>query len=247
MLISHLLEKFSSEKNFSEIQPALHKFISLHRLDDWSNQSRMSHPHTKERILDAAEEIMWKRSFHSVGLNEILKAVGVPKGSFYHWFESKEHFGVEMLKHYIAAATTEKNHALFSNESCDDPMPRLLRFLETSIVKFEEAGGRCPCLVLKLASEVTDLSEPMREVLAEGMRTWLGLLAGVFDEAKTLGRISPDVESQAEAEIFRDLWAGAIQRSTILRSTEPMRQALGFLKCRTESYAVHERSRTLHA
>ncbi len=190
---------------------------------------------------------MWKRSFHSVGLNEILKAVGVPKGSFYHWFESKEHFGVELLKHYIAAATTEKNHALFSSESGDDPMPRLLSFLETSIGKFEEAGGRCPCLVLKLASEVTDLSEPMRVVLAEGMGTWLGLLAGVFDEAKTLGRISADVDSRAEAELFRDLWGGAIQRSTILQSSEPMRRALGFLRHRTETFSSPEQAHPLHA
>jgi TetR/AcrR family transcriptional repressor of nem operon len=195
----------------------------------------VSAPHTKERILDAAEEIMWKRSFHSVGLNEILKAVGVPKGSFYHWFESKEHFGVELLKHYIAEATDEKNHALFSNEVEKKPVKRLLDFLETSIVKFEESGKKCPCLVLKLASEVTDLSEPMRMVLAEGMQTWLGLLTGVFDEAKVLGQISKEVDSRCEAELFRDLWAGSIQRSTISKSTEPMRRALAFLARRIVS------------
>lgn len=196
----------------------------------------VSPPPTKERIIEAAEEIMWKRSFHSVGLNEILKAVGVPKGSFYHWFESKEHFGVELLKHYIGAATDEKNHALFSDEFEKKPMPRLLSFLETSIQKFEENGKCCPCLVLKLASEVTDFSEPMREVLANGMATWLGMLAGVFDEAKVLGHISKQVNSQQEAEIFRDLWAGAIQRATICKSTEPMKLAHRFLEQRIDSY-----------
>lgn len=207
-------------------------------LDDWSNDSAVSSPHTKERIIEAAEEIMSRRSFHSVGLNEILKAVGVPKGSFYHWFESKEHFGVELLKHYIAAATDEKNHALFSNEVEEKPMPRLLNFLETSIQKFEDNDKRCPCLVLKLASEVTDLSEPMREVLAEGMSAWLGLLAGVFDEAKVLGHISKDVNSKQEAEIFRDLWAGSIQRATICKSAAPMKLALGFLKNRISCYQI---------
>lgn len=195
----------------------------------------MSTPHTKERILDAAEEIMWKRSFHSVGLNEILRAVGVPKGSFYHWFESKEHFGVELLKHYIAAATAEIEHALFSDEFGDEPMPRLIRFLETSIQKFEDSGQKCPCLVLKLASEVTDLSEPMREVLSAGLNNWLDMLAGVFDEAKVLGHISKDVNSRHEAELFRDLWAGSIQRSTISKSTEPMFSALSFFSLRITS------------
>lgn len=196
----------------------------------------MSLPHTKERIFDAAEELMWTKSFHSVGLNEILTVVGVPKGSFYHYFESKEHFGVEMLKHYIAAATDEKEHALFSKESGKKPMPRLLDFLETSIQKFEESGQKCPCLVLKLASEVTDLSEPMRQVLSDGLDNWLNLLAGIFDEAKMHGHISKKVNSRKEAELFRDLWAGSIQRSTIFKSTEPMFQALEFLSLRITSY-----------
>lgn len=190
---------------------------------------------------------MWKRSFHSVGLNEILRAVGVPKGSFYHWFESKEHFGVELLKHYIAAATDEKNHALFSDQIEKHPMKRLIAFLETSIVKFEESGKRCPCLVLKLAAEVTDFSEPMRKVLYAGMKTWLGLLAGVFDEAKTLCLIRKDVDSAAEAELFRDLWAGAIQRSTICKSTAPMHRALSFLSARIASYSRKPSAKILQA
>lgn len=179
---------------------------------------------------------MWNRGFHSVGLNEILKEVGVPKGSFYHWFESKEHFGVELLKHYIAAATDDKQLALTSGKVEKEPMPRLLIFLEGSISKFEENDKKYPCLVLKLASEVTDLSESMREVLADGMVTWLDMLAGVFDEAKVLGHISREVGSHNEAKIFRDLWAGAIQRATIMKSTEPMRRALTFLEQRIAGY-----------
>jgi AcrR family transcriptional regulator len=71
---------------------------------------------TKERILDAAEGLMLVKSFHSVGLNEILTAVQVPKGSFYHYFKSKEQFGVEMLKHYVADATAWKTRMLLSPE-----------------------------------------------------------------------------------------------------------------------------------
>lgn len=190
----------------------------------------MSIPHTKERILDAAEELMWKKSFHSVGLNEILTAVGVPKGSFYHYFESKEHFGVEMLKHYIQAATLEKTRMLNSEYGNPDPVKRLLEMLEASIESFQEKEGKCPCLVLKLASEVTDLSEPMRQELAKGMKTWLGILAAVFEEAAMKRLIKKATDPELEARILRDLWAGAIQRATILKSREPLDTALGFLR-----------------
>lgn len=185
---------------------------------------------TKERILEAAATLMWEKSFHSVGLNEILRAVGVPKGSFYHYFQSKEHFGVELLKYYIAEATEEKTRTLLTDEIVADPLERLLFHLESTITTFEENGGKCPCLVLKLASEVTSLSEAMREVLAQGMPVWMGILGSVFDEAITTGKLAASVDSAAEAALLRDLWAGAIQRSTISQSPEPMKQALVYLK-----------------
>jgi len=190
----------------------------------------MSLPHTKERILDAAEELMWRKSFHSVGLNEILTAVGVPKGSFYHYFESKEHFGVELLKHYIKDATLVKSEALTNRNVESDPSERLLVFLEGSINSFLANRGKCPCLVLKLASEVTSFSEPMREVLAGGIETWLAIVAGVFDEAKVLGTIPRDLDSKNTAGLMRDLWAGAIQRSTVSNSVQPMEAALDFIR-----------------
>ncbi len=189
----------------------------------------MSLPHTKERIFDAAEELMWKKSFHSVGLNEILTAVGVPKGSFYHYFESKEHFGVEMLRHYIQAASVEKNRILLSDDAGSDPLARILEMLKGSMEAFQEKDGRCPCLVLKLASEVTDFSEPMREELAKGMDVWLGILSAVFDEAIVKKHISKAIDPDFEARILRDLWAGAIQRATILKSKEPLETAFAFL------------------
>jgi TetR/AcrR family transcriptional repressor of nem operon len=192
----------------------------------------MTTPHTKERILDAAEELMWEKSFHSVGLNEILKAVGVPKGSFYHYFESKEHFGVELLNHYFREATHRTSDMLLNRETEADPMKRLVSFLEESIARFRENNGKCPCLVLKLASEVTSLSEPMRKELAKGFKTWLGILSEVFEEAKLLGMIPSDMDSSNEAGLMRDLWAGAIQRATVTKSTAPMENALACIRDR---------------
>jgi len=205
----------------------------------------MSLPHTKERILDAAEELMWRKSFHSVGLNEILTAVGVPKGSFYHYFESKEHFGVELLKHYIKDATLVKSEALTNRNVESDPSERLLVFLEGSIDSFLANRGKCPCLVLKLASEVTSFSEPMREVLAGGIETWLAIVAGVFDEAKALGTIPRDLDSKNTAGLMRDLWAGAIQRSTVSNSVQPMEAALDFIRQHLSSLKTRAQVREL--
>src|ERR1700734_2160474 len=134
---------------------------------------------TKERILDAAEEIMLQKSFHSVGLNEILSAVKVPKGSFYHYFQSKEQFGVELLKHYVAGASSYKRRALLTTELSENPLERLLAYLDLNIAKLMDNGCQCSCLIAKLATEVATFSDDMRAVLAEGGREWTGYLEKV--------------------------------------------------------------------
>src|SRR5882757_5238429 len=121
---------------------------------------------TKERILDAAEEIMLQKSFLSVVLNEILAAVKVPKGSFYHYFESKEQFGVELVKHHVAEATASKRRVLLNEELEPNPLDRLLAYLNGNIARLMESECQCGCLVLKLATEVSSMSDDMRAVFA---------------------------------------------------------------------------------
>src|SRR6187401_1304451 len=123
---------------------------------------------TKERILDAAEEIMLQKSFHSVGLNEILSAVKVPKGSFYHYFQSKEQFGVELLKHYVAETSAYKRRVLLTDELAANPLERLMALFDMNIARLFESGCQCSCLVVKLSSEVATFSDDMRVVLADG-------------------------------------------------------------------------------
>lgn len=56
---------------------------------------------TRQRIFDAAQSIIARKGFSAVGLNEVLNAAGVPKGSFYHYFASKDAFGTALLEHYF--------------------------------------------------------------------------------------------------------------------------------------------------
>jgi TetR/AcrR family transcriptional regulator, transcriptional repressor for nem operon len=180
---------------------------------------------TKERILDAAEEIMLQKSFHSVGLNEILTAVKVPKGSFYHYFQSKEQFGVELLRHYVKEASAFKRRLLLGTEVEADPLKRLGAFLDCCISKAYENSCKCSCLVVKLATEVTAFSDGMRETLADGMREWRGIFERLIAEGQAKGTIRSDIEAAFSSAWIQDLWTGATHRSQIERSVEPLRTA----------------------
>jgi TetR/AcrR family transcriptional repressor of nem operon len=180
---------------------------------------------TKERILDAAEEIMLQKSFHSVGLNEILAAVKVPKGSFYHYFQSKEQFGVELLSHYVKEASAFKRRLLLDAKMEPDPLKRLSAYLDCSISKTYENSCKCSCLVVKLATEVAAFSDSMRETLAQGMREWRGIFEKLIAEGQTKGVIRIDIDAAFSSEWIQDLWTGATHRSQIERSVESLRTA----------------------
>ena len=180
---------------------------------------------------------MLERSFHSVGLNQILAAVKVPKGSFYHYFESKEQFGVEMLRHYANNATAWKRQMLLDSEAEADPLQRLFTFLGSMVGKVQENGGKCPCLIQKLASEVADFSEPMRDELARSCHDWTGIMKELLDEAVEKSELPDGFDTAREAAFIQDLWSGAMQRTTIYRRAEPLRQAIELIRARLENAA----------
>jgi TetR/AcrR family transcriptional repressor of nem operon len=190
----------------------------------------VSTPTTKERILDAAEEIMLQKSFHSVGLNEILSAVKVPKGSFYHYFQSKEQFGVELLKHYVADASAFKRKALLTSELSEDPFERLMAYFDLNIANLLGNGCQCSCLVAKLATEVASFSDDMRAVLADGVREWRGFLEKIVREGQEKGVMRRELDAVATATMIQDLWMGATQRMQVERSVASLRAAALFVR-----------------
>lgn len=190
----------------------------------------MSDKPTKERILDAAEELMLKHSLHSVGLSQILKAVNVPKGSFYHHFASKEEFGVEMLKHYSDQAMACKYQTLLSPGLDDDPLARLFGSFEGAIASFQSNGGKCPCLIIKLAAEVMDMNPEMREVIAKSFASGLEIYETVLRQAVEQGLLSREFDTGKAAQMVQDLWYGALQRASASQSVKPLRNALAVIK-----------------
>ncbi len=185
---------------------------------------------TKERIFDAAEEIMLAKSFHSVGLNEILAAAKVPKGSFYHYFESKEQFGVELLRHSVKEAAEWRRRMLLSTDQEPNPLLRLMAFLDFSATHVLRSECQCACLVTKLASEVATLSAPMCAVLAEGIGEWRGIFEKVIAEGQKKRMIRKSLNPAAAAATIGDLWMGASQRSQVERKVAPLRAAARFIR-----------------
>lgn len=178
----------------------------------------------RSHILETAQTIISGKGFSAVGLNEILRASDVPKGSFYHYFGSKEAFGEELLKSYFSAYLTSLD-TLLSRPGLSGA-ERLMSYWETWLETQSACDPSGKCLVVKLAAEVSDLSENMRVVLQQGTDQVIARLEEAVEDGIVDGSLSGHLDAGTTASTLYQLWLGATLRAKITRDREPMESAL---------------------
>lgn len=165
---------------------------------------------TREHLLATGERLCLQRGFIGLGLSELLKTAGVPKGSFYHYFRSKEAFGICMLAHRYARYL-ETLHQHFS-DGHDDHRQCLLNWYQQNLQQYCSSSPAGGCLMVKLSAEVCDLSEDMRLALDCGTAQVIDLLSEAISCAVREQSITPVSDPRALARVLYALWLGAICR-----------------------------------
>ena len=189
----------------------------------------------RQHILDTAKPIILGKGFSAVGLNELLNAAEVPKGSFYHYFKSKEYFGEALLDRYFEAYLM-RLEILLSAEGMNGAerlMSYWQRWLETQCGDDAETK----CMVVKLGGEVSDLSEPMRLALQRGTNHIISRLADGIEEGIADGSLPNDLVAADTALVLYNQWLGA----TVLTKIWHDQSALESSMCNTERILKHAR------
>lgn len=163
-----------------------------------------------------------------MGLNAILKAAGVPKGSFYHYFGSKEAFGEALLEDYFTGYLAQLEERL--SEPGASNAERLMSYWTHWRNTQHHGDPSGKCLAVKLAAEVSDLSERMRQVLqrgTEGIITRLTLSIEAAVDDRSLPALTATQGNASElATTLYQLWLGASLRAKITRDQVPLDAAL---------------------
>ncbi|WP_375590811.1 TetR family transcriptional regulator C-terminal domain-containing protein [Hoeflea alexandrii] len=177
---------------------------------------------TRSRILSQGRALVLAQGFGGLGLTELLTASGVPKGSFYHYFGSKEAFGCDMLHAYV------EDYLAALDAIIARPQPaaeRLDSFFSAALAG--DAGSMADrCLVVKLAAEIADLSENMRKILDEGVAAVCGRLAILLRQGAGDGSVVPQPDPETAAALLYSQWLGAAIIAKLSRRPEPLEQAL---------------------
>ncbi|BCL25433.1 TetR family transcriptional regulator [Streptomyces aurantiacus] len=175
---------------------------------------------TRRSILDTAQRIIAHKGYSAVGINEVLAEAGVPKGSFYHYFPSKDAFGEALLRSYFEEYVADMDRILArSGQSAAEQLTTYWQqWRETQSV--DDCQGKC--LAVKLGAEVSDLSEPMRLVLKEGTDAIVDRLERMITGGLQDGSVAIDGDPRGTAQVLYQMWLGASIMAKIHRSLAPL-------------------------
>lgn len=175
---------------------------------------------TRADLIEAGLGLIMERGYNHTGLDEILRTAGVAKGSFYHFFKSKEDFGLE-----VVARHAERRLASLDEHLGDAEHPhlaRLRRFFEGSIRRHEDQGFRRGCLFGNLGQEMADQSEVFRGRLEEVLAEYRRRIAGCLRQAQEEGELRLDLDPDRLAGFVLNSWEGAILRMKVAKARAPL-------------------------
>jgi TetR/AcrR family transcriptional repressor of nem operon len=181
----------------------------------------MNKQDTKQLLLESGISLIFRQGYNHTGLNEILEAAGVPKGSFYYYFESKEDFGLQALDRFVQR--NRERLTAFLNDDSADPLTKLRRYFDWYTSYLESVGCSRGCLLGNLGQELADQSEVFRLKIDEAMRELPQGLAACLKAAQQQGQIDPALDIDALAEFIYNSWQGTLLRVKVTKSLEPVR------------------------
>ena len=175
---------------------------------------------TRALLIRSGVEVLTESGFAAAGIDGILKKVGVPKGSFYHYFKSKEDFGQAVIAHYASYFAAKLDKCLLDESIA--PLQRIVKFADGAkrgIVKFEFKRG---CLVGNLGQEVAILPDSYRLILQNIFAVWQTKMQACLETAQQQGDIKQNINCIQQAEYFWIGWEGAVMRARLVQSVQPL-------------------------
>ena len=185
---------------------------------------------TRNKLLDEGILLFNAQGYHATGIQEIVDKTGIPKGSFYNYFKSKESFGAEVVRHWCAQTLEYMEGHL--NGSQGDAFSTLVKFFQQEIVRHEESRF-VGCMCGNLGAELGNTKELVQEAMITAMQGIRQQFARVIERGQKEGTIRSDLSPEELAYFILDAYEGAVLRMKIEGSVRPLE---GFCACILDGY-----------
>lgn len=163
---------------------------------------------TRQALLEEGIQQLSTYGYHGTGIKQVLDAVKVPKGSFYHYFGSKEAYVAEIIAVYNAHSL-----ALFDEFIAQSTLPaleQLKAIYRYMLDKFSEGTCQKGCLVGSIAAEIGNSFELCQKAMQQGVEAWLQRLEVLVQKAQDTDQIRNDLSARDLAELIWSAWEGSL-------------------------------------
>jgi TetR/AcrR family transcriptional repressor of nem operon len=162
-----------------------------------------------EKILEKGARLVWEKGFNNTGLNDILQAAEIPRGSFYYYFKSKEDFGLKLIE-YLHSGIGNAFSRYLSEESDTPPLERLRSIFEYFRKAFMSDEQKCGCPIGNISQEMAATNSRFREKLHAVFQDIMDPVSLCLDRAVEAGDLHSGTDTAELAEFIINSWQGAL-------------------------------------
>ncbi len=178
----------------------------------------MGYKYSIDKVLEVGTDLFRKEGYSAVGINEILKASGIPKGSFYNFFKNKEDFVCQVIIKY------GKNYADwirgFMEDDSISPIKRIHSFYSVVVDVNEADEYQSGCFVNVMSNEIGRTHDHVSEALNSSFNGWIDIIACCIEEGQQKGEIRKDFSPEHLAEYLHAGTYGGFSRMKVTRNRE---------------------------
>ncbi|MGH8353569.1 MAG: TetR family transcriptional regulator [Pseudomonas sp.] len=183
----------------------------------------------RDLILAKGAQVMTRRGYHGTGVQEIVQAAGIPKGSFYHYFASKEDFALQALEYLYAPRLSRYAEAL--GNPALSPRSRILQYYGELVAHFSRLEKpEYHCFIGSLSFEMAELCQPIGTQVESILSRSGAILAECLEAARTAGELAAETDCAALAEFIGNAWEGALMRMKVGASVASLQVFLNQLQ-----------------
>ncbi|MFA9215657.1 MAG: TetR family transcriptional regulator C-terminal domain-containing protein [Sphingomonadaceae bacterium] len=179
----------------------------------------MSKPNVRDQLITASLATLHSKGFNATSVQDITDAAGVPKGSFYNHFASKEVLGAEVVQHYAEAS--RRLHGPLTDASLA-PLARLAQYFDGMVQANVDNQFHSGCLLGNFSTELSAQSPLIRAQVERAFQQWSDGLAAVISLAQQEGSVASTDSAAALADAVLQAWQGAVARARTAHSRAPL-------------------------
>jgi TetR/AcrR family transcriptional regulator, transcriptional repressor for nem operon len=175
---------------------------------------------TREHLIEIGLQRIHKIGYAATGVKEILDLARVPKGSFYHYFPSKEAFALEVLQRY-ASREAQRCQTIFGDDKLP-PLKRLRKYFNELISVYGQKGPISGCLLGAMSVEVAEHNPDIQSLLSGAFGHWQQAIAALLRSAVDRRDLPRSTKADELASFLLNSWEGALVRSKAEKSDAPL-------------------------